>query len=99
MKKYLYPKCIVLLIVLLGNAGIVLPQTGRDNQRPGVPGAANLPFQNPAVEPAATRNTQSTDTAKRPELQVQVGHSSSINAVAFSPECCFAVTGGGGQHR
>jgi WD40 repeat protein len=93
MKKYLYRQCIILLIVLLGNAAIALPQTGRVRQLQPVPGATNQPFQNPAVEPAATRNAQATDTAKRPELQVQVGHSSGINAVAFSPDGRFAVTG------
>lgn len=93
MKKYLYPQCIILLIVLLGNVAVALPQTGRGKQRPAVTAAANLSFKNPAVEPATTRKASEDATAKRPELQVQVGHSSGINAVAFSPDGRFAVTG------
>ncbi len=90
MKKYLYQQSLILLLVSFGNVVMALPQTQRQQNRQAAPqrragiteadNAAN--FQNaPGV------------AVNRPQLQVQTGHASGINAVAFSPDGQFVVTG------
>src|SRR5262245_42434839 len=91
--KYCYQQFILLLIVTLGSTAMVLPQTGRVKSGQGAPGAANQTFRNPGAESSTARKENADTTANRPQLQVQIGHTSGINAVAFSMDGRFAVTG------